>query len=414
MRFPDEVKRDVRMLLFLLLLGTAVSLGQHEFPVNTFRDSTQRAPRIARNTKGNCAVVWQSINQAGPASQNDIYLQRFNSGGERIRNEILVNAVTAGDQKRPALAFGEEGTIIIVYESLTSLDSADDIKGSLLKGNEPAGPEFLVNSTIANSQCSPDVAADTAGHFIVVWESWLQDGSDRGVYARLFDTSGTPHSGEFRVNEVTSYSQARPRVKYLSNGDFIVVWESWLEEARPGTGYDLFARIFTPEGIPLSGEFRVNTYTEDNQWFSDIAAFSDGSFTVTWCSWGEDGDEGGIYLQRFDPGGARSGSEVQVNTTTKHYQWLPRIVALDKKRVAVVWSSWLQDGSREGVYLQCLDSTGARVSPETQVNEYTDNYQWEPDVIETNDGSLFVVWSSWGEFKKDYDIFRRTLKAGSY
>jgi len=48
----------------------------------------------------------------------------------------------------------------------------------------PLGPEFSVNTTLGYAG-SPSVAADTAD-FVVVWESYAQDGSSSGVFGQRY------------------------------------------------------------------------------------------------------------------------------------------------------------------------------------------------------------------------------------
>jgi len=74
-----------------------------------------------------------------------------------------------------------------------------------------------------------------------------------------------------------------------------------------------------------------------------------------------------------------------------------------------VWSSWKQDGSREGVYAQLFDGSGRKTSFETQINITTDSYQWEPDFIATGSGEILVVWSSWGQVGDDYEVVARRV-----
>ncbi len=50
------------------------------------------------------------------------------------------------------------------------------LPGVLCAGLIPEGPEFQVNTYTTGDQESPDVAMDGAGNFIVVWQSYGQDG----------------------------------------------------------------------------------------------------------------------------------------------------------------------------------------------------------------------------------------------
>ena len=53
-----------------------------------------------------------------------------------------------------------------------------------------AGGEFRVNTYTTNYQDSARAAMEPDGDFVVVWESYTQDGSGFGVLGQRFDTSG--------------------------------------------------------------------------------------------------------------------------------------------------------------------------------------------------------------------------------
>ena len=50
-------------------------------------------------------------------------------------------------------------------------------------------------------------------------------------------------------------------------------------------------------------EFRVNTYLLGTQYNTSITALTDGGYVVSWESLGQDGSENGIYAQRYDING---------------------------------------------------------------------------------------------------------------
>jgi hypothetical protein len=400
----------MKHVLWFILWACALPSGfaQIESVVNTLRDSTQRDPQVERDAAGNAVIVWNSEDAAGKGSQGDIALQFVDAGGSPIGGELLVNTTTAGDQEKPAAALNDAGDLVVVWASMTGVDSAYDIMARVYHKRTPIGPEFRVNTTWRLTQTEPDVAIDSAGHFIVVWNTWTET-NDRDVRGRIFASDGTPLTGEFTVNTTLAFSQAKPAVKYCRDGSCVVVWESWNQEGSATPGYGVYGRRFSSSGEPLGGEFAVNTTVDDYQWYADVETFDDNSFAVVWCSWEQDGYDGGIVLQRFSADAVRLGPEVAVNSTTAYYQWLPRIRKFTDGGCAVVWSSWKQDGSREGVYVQLFDKDFHRMSFETRMNATTESFQWEPDLITTGAREVSVVWSSWGQIGKDYDIVRATL-----
>lgn len=394
-------------------LLSVLCVGQNEFTVNTTLSSVQRDPQIARDSAGNYAVVWRSERQKDSSSAGDIYLQFYSSSDQPIGNEILVNTITTGDQDKPAIAMNAGGDLLITWASHTGFTSIYDIKARLFSDRLPVGNEFTVNATLPASQTNPDVACNAAGNFVVVWDSWHQDGSDKGVFGRLVSKAGSLIGNEFPVNVTTAYSQAKPSVQSFPNGKFIVVWESWKQDEPSLAGYGVFGRIFHSDGSGATSEFRVNTFVADYQWYADVETFHDNSFAVVWCSWEQDGYDGSIYLQRFSSDAVKIGGEILVNQTVAEYQWLPKIRSVGSDAMVILWSSWKQDGDREGVYARLFSTDGHPRSMEMRVNNYTKNFQWEPDVIVTPGKELIAVWSCWGKSDLDYDVIakRFTLPA---
>jgi hypothetical protein len=141
------------------------------------------------------------------------------------------------------------------------------------------------------------VAADADGDFVVAWASNAQDGSSLGIFAQRFSSAGTPLAGEFQVNAHTAGIQFLPSVAAGADGDFVVGWSSYGQDAAPYLG--VLARHFSSAGVPLSGDLQVNSYTGGGQVFASVAADAAGDFVVTWSSNGQDGSGRGVFAQRF-------------------------------------------------------------------------------------------------------------------
>jgi hypothetical protein len=217
-----------RLSFILLFLGTTgICLSQNEFVVNTSLDSTQRDAHIASDAMGNYAVVWNSVNQVDSISKGDIYLHWYTSSDQPIDVETLVNQTTAGDQIQPSLEMNESGYLVIAWASYSGFTDLYDIKARRFRNGVALGNEFTVNTTTLHTQMRPAVAVDDTRSFVISWDSWHQDGSDRGIFAHRFDTSGTPAGTEFQLNTTTAYSQMRPAVKYFPDGRWVAIWQSW-------------------------------------------------------------------------------------------------------------------------------------------------------------------------------------------
>jgi hypothetical protein len=77
-------------------------------------------------------------------------------------------------------------------------------------------------------------------------------------------------------------------------GSFVVSWRSY----QAGS-YGIFAQRFAPGGVPLGGEFRVNTHSSSNKDFGAVRSDPNGNLVFAWQSLGQDGGFFGVYGQRF-------------------------------------------------------------------------------------------------------------------
>jgi hypothetical protein len=75
-----------------------------------------------------------------------------------------------------------------------------------------------------------------------VWGSNGQDGSSYGVYGQRFDSNGGKVGSEFQVNTWTPDHQGVPSITSLLNGGFVVVWNSYRQD---GPDWGVFGRIFS-------------------------------------------------------------------------------------------------------------------------------------------------------------------------
>jgi hypothetical protein len=117
--------------------------------------------------------------------------------------------------------------------------------------------DFLVNTTItADLQSEVAVAADAEGDFVIAWQSGPPGGFD--IYARRYNAAGLARGDPFRVNTFSANSQIRPAVAMDADGDFVVAWDSNLQD---GSSYGVYAQRYDAAGQAQGAEFRVNTST---------------------------------------------------------------------------------------------------------------------------------------------------------
>jgi hypothetical protein len=361
-----------------------------EFRVNTYTTDYQYRAAVASDGSGNFVVVWTSHNQA-PDAGYGVRGQRFNASGVPQGVEFQVNTYTTNTQGAPQVTSDPNGNFVVVWSSYSQDGSSNGVFGQRFNAaGARQGGEFRVNTYTTGLQFASGIASDAAGNFVVVWHG-PNDGSYFGVLGQRFNASGVAQGGEFRVNTYTTGYQFLGTVAMAPNGTFVVAWTSY---GQDGDYYGVFGQRFNAAGVKQGSEFRVNTYTTDYQILPAVASDPNGNFVVAWESFGQDGSAYGIFGQRFNAAGVKQGGEFRVNTYSTDQQYFPGVAVDEKGNFVVTWSSYAQDGSDYGVFGQRFNAAGAPQGAEFQVNTATLSYQKYPTVAGSPDGDFVVVWSS--------------------
>ncbi|OYD96612.1 hypothetical protein CDG76_07505 [Nostoc sp. 'Peltigera membranacea cyanobiont' 210A] len=195
---------------------------------------------------------------------------------------------------------------------------------------------------------------------------------------------------EFKVNTYTNNNQINPAVAMDADGDFII---SWTGNAQDGSGGGVYAQRYNSTGVAVGGEFQVNTNTNGNQLNSTVAIDADGDFVISWQS--QDGSSYGVYAQRYNNAGVAQGGEFQVNASTNNNQVNPTVAMDTSGNFVISWQSSGQDGSSYGVYAQRYTSAGLAIGGEFQVNTHTQGSQYNPTIAVDATGDFVISWQSY-------------------
>jgi hypothetical protein len=373
-----------------------------EFQVNTYTLADQKNPAVAINAGGGFVVVWESVVQA-PGDFSGIYAQRYDAAGAAQGSEFQVNTVIGEDDQLPRVAMNDAGAFVVVWESIDQDGNLHvysrrfDAAGAALGSDQEVTSAPVSTYTISTK---PAVAMDASGNYVVAWENFDDINADEDIYARRFAADGVASSTDFRVNSTIANDQAAVALAMNTAGDFVISWQS---AAQDGDGNGIYAQLYDAAGAVLKSEFPVNTTTLNEQITPAVAMSADG-FVVTWQSLAQDGDGNGIYAQRYDAIGTALGGEFPVNTTTASEQTTPA-VAKNADGFTVAWESLGQDGDLKGIYAQRFDMNGVTLGGEFQVNTTTVKDQALPAVAMNSDSASIVAWQSYAQDKSWNGIY---------
>ncbi len=261
-------------------------------------------------------------------------VEYLNGFQESLGTNWLVDGVLRYSSPTPNYIFGpvlrqaDVGKFLTVeYKYLNGLGNEETIVSDNYLINGPN--EFVVNTYTNNSQYSPSVTSLSDGGFVVTWQSNGQDGSVSGIYGQRFAANGLRIGSEFRVNtsDPSTANDAYSSVTVLTDGGWVVTWL----QISGDDGRGVYGQRYGADGEAVGDKFRVS---ESNYGAPQVIGLSDGGWIVV--SEGNDifefgvggAPRTGIYTQRYDPDGLQIGDELHVNTYWVDYQEAPSIAGL--------------------------------------------------------------------------------------
>ena len=193
--------------------------------------------------------------------------------------------------------------------------------------------DITVNTFTTNDQGYPSTAMLSNGNYVIVWQSVGQGGEDtsnHGIYGQIFSSTGTKVGSEFAVTSAgNGIDEINPRVAALNNSRFVVTYAS--SGVSGGSGYDVAFRIIEANGT-VGSEIRANSTTTDDQLAPAITTLTDGSFMIVWMDW-----YGAVTARQFNASnGSAVGSEISIDSTGYN----PDIAAISTGSYVVGWADY--------------------------------------------------------------------------
>lgn len=291
-------------------------------------------------------------------------------------------------------------------------------------GSEPLSGQFQINTTGGSAQQQPASATDSAGNFVVVWESYSSAGNDssaRSVQAQRFNANGAMVGPEIQVNTSIANEQKSPAVAMNAGGSFVVVWESNHQQAAD---FNIMAQRFNAAGARVGSELLVNSaFTAGIQDAPAVAMATNGDFVVVWAGAGGAGPDPDVSIQgrRWRASSSSFFDQFPVNDITAGDQHEPAIATDGDLSYLVAWE---HPAATQDIAIRSFTADNAVASgmvadvPQLTANTFPTGTQSAPSVARTPDGRAAVVWDSFGaSFGSDqarYSIQGRRITANGF
>jgi len=195
-----------------------------------------------------------------------------------------------------------------------------------------------------------------------------------------------PHGDEYRVTRPLVGDQVCPHLALGPSGGLLV----WHDNRTDGSGLGISGRWLDANLSGTFEGFRINQIGVDDQEHPHAALLNDGGAVVVWQG-GEVGRQR-IYARFIRPDGTFATGDIQVSSYPLNLQQHPVVATLANGTVVVLWMSYGQDGDKFGVFGHRFSASGERLGSEFQINQMATHNQRNPSVAALPDGGFQVVW----------------------
>ncbi|MDD2890282.1 MAG: T9SS type A sorting domain-containing protein [bacterium] len=364
--------------------------------------SLTKLTSVGVDSAGNFNIVWTDNRRIQNAT--DTYIQKYDSNGNPVGNNTLVNNTPSDDPNTELLS---SAPMIVTQKHSTQIQSvvvwqdkpdSEDINIMLQtydNANNPIGNNInIVPEAGTRPQIQPQIAMNENGNFVIVWED-RREWYHCDIFAQRYDKTGNPIGTNIKVNDSTHYdNNAMPAVAIDTNGAFIVVWRE--------SDTFISARKYDANGNPISVPFQVICLTAGFAMASSepkIAMDVKGNFVVVWEDLRLDNKFPDIFGQKYSADCTPIDTLFKVNEVTGTQSILPNISMKKNGEFIVVWQEeeYLQDKVHFDVEGQRFDSLGQKIGTNFIINDDAAFavQQYNPSVVLKENGEFIVVWEDY-------------------
>ncbi len=385
--------------------GTTVDSNFSVIPDEGMRD--QEHPQVAMSLNGDFVITWKDERLGNSC----IFAQRYGGDGEEAGVNFIVTKDTSRIAYSPGVAIDSAGDFVIAWfyrkKYKAALYLGDIYARKYNSAGVPISSEFKVNGDPDAPRCTPQVAIDKTGNFVVVWEDARNDSKRPDIYARKYFAGCTPIDTNFGVNQFLGKERSEaPAVAISENGEFVVVWQ----EGQGDVGlFDIYGQRYDSLGDTVGVNFEISDDPiEQNQQINpSVAMITGGNFVTVW----EDIRKGNkdIYGQRYESW-LPVGSNFRINDDADSIMQEAPAVAInpDSGSFIVTWTDY-RNGNPQ-IMAQEFDDAGIPVGSNFQVNTMNPAYHLSSgEGLASCKEKVVFAWTD-NRRLKEWDIYAKLMK----
>jgi hypothetical protein len=201
-------------------------------------DADQLRPDIKIKDDGSFIVAW--IDERNENDNYDIYAQNFSSLGIPIGQNYRVSESGNCNTERPSIALSDDGSYIIVWADSRNGNNDIYVQRFDSLGNK-IGTNIKINDDTGSSlQSTPSADVSKNGFYVITWLDNRNGSFD--IYAQIYDPLGNAIGNNFPINssygDIDKVAMANS-VKMFGNK----IFTTWCENRYGEYDYDIFYNV---------------------------------------------------------------------------------------------------------------------------------------------------------------------------
>lgn len=354
-------------------------------------------PRIAALADGGYAVTWSEYDADG---HTDIFLQQFDSAGNRVADDRLFDTETLSDMA-PHITALNDGGYVVSWHGITTDEQSADIFFQQFDSAGNRVADSRLHGMDGQNDYGEQTTALNDGGYVVAWRGYTTDENSGDIFVRQFDASGNQvaedrlHGVEGSYNEDTEL-----QIVTLSDGGYSMSWQGGNSD---GQGYDIFVQRFDPQGNRTGDLTRLQGQNGDlDDTKVQIAALKDGGSAVVWQGETSDAEGTDIFVQHFDMAGQPTTS-TRLQGVSGQDDASAQITALNDGGYVVSWVGGNRDTGGADIFVQEFDNLGNKVGDIVSLQGNPGVIDIRPQITAHGDSGYIVTWD--GESSQGWDVF---------
>ena len=315
-------------------------------------NASSLATRVVALTGGGYVLVYddaeglQNFTPEGFAGK--VHAQLFDASGAKVGADLILTPQDGVYHEFYAVDPMQDGGFCVSWSSVTSDSYAYTLH------------RFDASGAVVGDELNfLRLASLRDGSFLGLIFEYISD-TQSNLILQAYDSLLQPVGDPVQINSDGIHSRYVESFAELNNGNFVVVFNSF---GQDGDANGLFQQVFDSTGAKVGSESQVNTTTPNLQFVDETVALKDGGYVTAWWDLAPSFNDWRIRAQRYDASGHKVGGEVQIGVATNLALAPPTITALADGGYVVAYKGFDQFFSSNNC-LQQFDIDGNAVGPE--------------------------------------------------